>query len=319
MRSTLTPPPSRPVGDHVRIVRPSRLPPPPPAPWRRRRAGVVLACLALAIVGLVSASVYAPAGVLVLFAVLTPIERRWRRHEQPVMRRGLRADIAHALLGGVATIVAFVVVLGPPLLLVAPLIPSVPTFENAIRTWPGWMQAVGALLVLDLLAYIAHRCAHEVKWLWRFHRVHHSSRRLDWIAGLRNHPLDTVLPIAVVIVPFQLLGFREDMLGAFAVAQGLIGIWFHANVRWRWRRLDGRIANPEFHHWHHSNHPEAWNHNYAAFLPLWDRVFGTYYMPDDRRPLIYGIDDPMPDTWWGQMREPLRRRRHTSPDPVPGR
>ena len=40
------------------------------------------------------------------------------------------------------------------------------------------------------------------------------------------------------------------------------------------------VATPDFHHWHHADDPLAHHTNYAAFLPVWDIVFGTYVRVD---------------------------------------
>ena len=55
------------------------------------------------------------------------------------------------------------------------------------------------------------------------------------------------------------------------------------------------IITPEFHHWHHTNERDAIWTNYSTFLPFWDQLFGTYFMPKDRRPQSYGVNEPIPD------------------------
>jgi sterol desaturase/sphingolipid hydroxylase (fatty acid hydroxylase superfamily) len=87
----------------------------------------------------------------------------------------------------------------------------------------------------------------------------------------------------------------------------LWAILLHANIGWRLRALDGIVGTPEYHHWHHSSHPEAWNHNYSALLPPLDRLFGTYYQPSHRRPERYGTDTAVPDGWISQLVHPFRR------------
>ena len=42
------------------------------------------------------------------------------------------------------------------------------------------------------------------------------------------------------------------------------------------------------------------------FLPVWNLVFGTYFMPSNRRPETYGIDEYMPEGVAAQMLWPLR-------------
>ena len=144
--------------------------------------------------------------------------------------------------------------------------------------------------------------------LWRFHAVHHSTEHLDWISGFRNHPFDG----AIVAPPFFFLlaaGFDATFTGALAVVQIVLGLFLHANVRWRLRPLHRLVITPEFHHWHHANEIDAHNSNYSVFLPLWDIVFGTYYMPRNKRPLRYGVGEPIPITMAGQFRCPFQNVR----------
>ena len=66
------------------------------------------------------------------------------------------------------------------------------------------------------------------------------------------------------------------------------------------------MITPEFHHWHHTNERDAIWTNYATFLPLWDQLFGTYFMPKDRRPQSYGVNEPVPDGILRQLRHPFK-------------
>jgi Fatty acid hydroxylase superfamily len=59
----------------------------------------------------------------------------------------------------------------------------------------------------------------------------------------------------------------------------LFAILFHANVDWDWGPPRSVIAAPRFHRWHHTGEAEARDKNFAGLLPLWDILFGTYYMP----------------------------------------
>ena len=66
------------------------------------------------------------------------------------------------------------------------------------------------------------------------------------------------------------------------------------------------MITPEFHHWHHSYEREAHCSNYSVFLPLWDVLFGTYYMPRNKRPVRYGVSEDVPATMRGQLLFPFR-------------
>jgi sterol desaturase/sphingolipid hydroxylase (fatty acid hydroxylase superfamily) len=173
-----------------------------------------------------------------------------------------------------------------------------------VTSLPPVVQLVGGLLVFDVTIYWLHRFSHEVPFLWRFHAVHHSTRQLDWVSGLRNHPLDGAL-FAPAFVLLGAAGFRLEYVGALAVVQIVLGLFLHANVRWRLRPLHRIVITPEFHHWHHTDDPRAMHSNYSVFLPVWDIVFGTYFMPRHRRPERYGIAEPMPTGLVNQLRYPL--------------
>lgn len=77
-------------------------------------------------------------------------------------------------------------------------------------------------------------------------------------------------------------------------------------MRWRLKWLHRLIITPEFHHWHHTNERDAIWTNYSTFLPLWDQLFGTYFMPKDRRPQSYGVNEPIPDGILRQLRHPFK-------------
>jgi sterol desaturase/sphingolipid hydroxylase (fatty acid hydroxylase superfamily) len=94
-------------------------------------------------------------------------------------------------------------------------------------------------------------------------------------------------------------------------------IFLHANVNWDFGSLRTIIATPVFHRWHHSRDREALDKNFAGLLPLWDILFGTYYMPKDRHPRNFGISEPMPKSYLSQFWEPfawiLRRGNKVDP------
>lgn len=244
-----------------------------------------------------------PLLVALLFVAVVPFEKLFPRHPQPVRRPGLGTDLAYAmaqpLLGAVgvaaAILVGFVSLAWLPGLLIAPLLAQIPPVPKML---------VGVAL-FDLASYWAHRWGHEVPFLWRFHAIHHSNERMDWISGLRNHPFDGAL-IAPAFVFLLGAGFSTEFTGALAVIQLVTGLFLHANVRWRWRPLHRVVITPEFHHWHHSNERDAHCANYSVFLPAWDIAFGTYFMPEERRPQRYGVDEPIPPGLADQLWYPMR-------------
>ncbi len=252
----------------------------------------------------------APVVIVVLFVLVVPFEKMFPRHRgQRVRRPHAALDVSYALASpvmntiGIATaiVVGLVSLAWLPGLAIRPLVGMLS---------PAVMPFVGIAL-FDLAIYWVHRWSHEVPALWQFHAVHHSTEHLDWISGFRNHPFDG----AIVAPPFFFLlaaGFDATFTGALAVIQIVLGLFLHANVRWRLRPLHRFVITPEFHHWHHANEVDAHNSNYSVFLPLWDIVFGTYHMPRNKRPMRYGVSADMPMTMAGQLRYPFRRVRPTT-------
>jgi sterol desaturase/sphingolipid hydroxylase (fatty acid hydroxylase superfamily) len=110
-------------------------------------------------------------------------------------------------------------------------------------------------------------------------------------------------------VPIYVLGFSEGALLAYLIWVVVQATFIHANVRWRLRPLGPFLATPAFHHWHHSAEPEAVDKNFAVHLPVLDRAFGTYYLPD-RWPTAYGLagGDEVPPGYLRQLVFPFRHR-----------
>jgi len=274
---------------------------------RRARRLWGSAALVVFLAGVVAFYPAALAPVALLLVVVVPFEKLFPRHRQPFLRPGLGTDLAWGIAQPVLKLVAVAagVVIGLaslawlPGLLLRPLVASMP-----FRA-----RAVVAVVLFDALAYWGHRWSHEVGFLWRFHCVHHSSERMDWISGVRSHPLDgTVLAPPVVVL--LAAGFGAQLTGALAIVQIVIGLFLHANVRWRWRPLQRIVATPEFHHWHHSSEPDALNTNFSGILPIWDLLFGTFFMPAGRRPEVYGTATPVPDGFFAQLLCPFRGLRN---------
>ncbi len=282
---------------------PPPLPPPPPrfVPVRRPRLAVGLAALGVATTLYLTQE---PLLALVaLFVVIVPVEKLYPRHRQRVRRPALGTDLAWAVVNTpltAASIVAAIVVSFASLIWLPAL-----ALRPLVTALPSGFRMVAGLVLFDVVTYWAHRFGHEIPMWWRFHRIHHSTVHLDWVSGFRNHPLDGIL-IAPAFVFLLVAGFSPELSGALVVVQILTGLFLHANVRFRWRPLHRVVITPEFHHWHHSNERDAHCSNYSVFLPLWDIVFGTYYMPRDRRPAVYGVDGPVSVGIVGQLVDPFR-------------
>ena len=112
------------------------------------------------------------------------------------------------------------------------------------------------------------------------------------------------------------------MYAIFLTAEPLLA---HSNINIKLKPLKWLIVTPEFHHWHHTAEPDAINKNFASQLPILDFLFGTWWLPKNRKIARYGINEPIQDSYVGQLLEPgadalafIRRRALTPGDRISG-
>jgi sterol desaturase/sphingolipid hydroxylase (fatty acid hydroxylase superfamily) len=192
------------------------------------------------------------------------------------------------------------------------------TINAELQTWfrslPGLVQFIAILVTADLMEYATHRAMHEVPALWRFHAVHHSVERMDWLAGSRLHFLEPLVTRTFVMLPAFVLGASDTPLLCYIVWAGFQAGLVHSNFGLEFGPLKYLVATPLFHHWHHGSDKDAIDINYAAHLPILDRIFGTYHMPSDRWPEHYGVaGDPLPKGIWRQFLYPFQRKAPAPP------
>jgi len=244
--------------------------------------------------------------LFVFFVIFTPLEHFFAlRREQKIFREGWLTDVVHFLLnrflidGGSFLVIAVLAVFWRWIIS--------PEFQARVAAQAFLLQFLEAVLIVDLLGYFYHRWSHKSPLLWKFHAVHHSSEKMDWLASARVHPLDQISQRAVTFVPLYALGFTKETFGAYLILAIFVAVFNHSNVRLKFKFLRWLIVTPEYHHWHHSNDPEARDKNFSGQLPLLDLLFGTFYLPKNKMPQTYGIDEPMPKGYAAQMMFPFRK------------
>ncbi|HEX8471679.1 MAG TPA: sterol desaturase family protein [Brevundimonas sp.] len=250
--------------------------------------------------------------IFIVLERLMPLDRA-----QPILRPGWTTDLLHTFLGG--AIIGFCLLLTFTAISVLADHAIPPAVGVAMRAQPGWLQFFEILLLSDLGVYAIHRSAHAVPLLWRFHAVHHSGEHMDWAAAHRVHPVEQVLFSTAAVGPAILLGFSPEPLIAYALVYNVWALLLHANVSLDFGPLRHVIGSPRFHHWHHADQREAYDRNFAALFPFYDHLFGTFRMPKDSLPELYGVDEPVPQDFLGQITHPFRRdrRRATAADASP--
>jgi len=162
---------------------------------------------------------------------------------------------------------------------------------------PIWTQAILGVMMLDLIgAYTVHWVEHKIKFMWRFHLVHHSDTTVDVTTGLRHHPgealfrmLFTVLGVLVVGAPIWIVFLYQSLSALFTHFN-------HANIQMP-KKVDQMLSyifvTPYMHKVHHHYAQPLTDTNYGNIFAIWDRVFGTFAEVEDSTKLRYGIDTHM--------------------------
>ena len=249
--------------------------------------------------------------LLVLGIIFIPLEALFPLRGQPVLREGWQTDVLHFFVSHAGTQLLSFFALIPAQWLLVRMVHL--DFQSVVAAQPLWLQVAAIVVTVDFATYWIHRAFHQVPWLWNFHAIHHSSIRMDWLAGSRMHPVDVVVTRAVAVLPVFLLGFSAPAFYIYLALVSFHAVFIHANLRWRFPYLRWLITTPEYHHWHHSSDEEGLDKNFVSFLPLWDLVFGTAHQPA-YWPKRYGtVKFQPPETYLGQLLYPFRRKGAATP------
>jgi sterol desaturase/sphingolipid hydroxylase (fatty acid hydroxylase superfamily) len=149
---------------------------------------------------------------------------------------------------------------------------------NLLR-WPGWAAGLLGFVLLDLVIYAQHVVFHHVPVLWRLHRMHHADLDLDLTTGVRFHPIEILISLAIKVAVVMAFGIPAVAVLVFEVALNATSMFNHANVALprhiepiaRWL-----VVTPQMHQVHHSIERQETDSNFGFNLPWWDRLFRTY-------------------------------------------
>lgn len=141
------------------------------------------------------------------------------------------------------------------------------------------VRCVVFIVVFDFFYYWWHRLQHSPV-LWPQHMFHHADRSVNVTTGIRHHWLEEPLRAFLIWLPMNLIfGLKPIEAAGFGLFLALWGYFTHLNIRLDLGPLTPWLAGPQFHRIHHSIRTEHQNKNFAAYLPFWDVIFGTYCRP----------------------------------------
>lgn len=229
-----------------------------------------------------------------------PYDASWNR---PQADR--RRDLLHALVNEFSS---FSAILALPVL--TQVLPGTDAWPTA---WPFILQVLFAILVLDAGVTIAHYASHRVTFLWRFHAVHHSVRRMYGFNGLMKHPVHQAIEMLAGTLPLLTIGIPTKIAFSLVFAVAIQLLLQHSNADYTIGPLRRCLATSEVHRLHHRKTPALGNVNFGLFTTLWDHLLGTFSDPVGARieSDVLGIADrpDYPTKYLDQLIEPFRPNR----------
>ncbi len=248
--------------------------------------------------------------LLALF-IISPLEKIFYMRRQELFRKNFITDVLYLFISGILPSFLLVVTTSAIILFFRVALPT--QWFNYVQSFPVSVRILAIIIAGDFGFYWAHRWAHEIPFIWRIHCIHHSPTEVDWLVATRVHPLEVVFLRSISFIPVCALGL-VDFSGDQADLSSLLllsfnnfwGIFIHANVKFRFGWLEHVISTPHFHHWHHANDSAlVINKNYAALLPVYDRLFDTLHQPKNHFPAKYGISIPLHKGLFKQLAYPI--------------
>lgn len=166
-----------------------------------------------------------------------------------------------------------------------------------------WALPLSARIILGLLlldfigAWLVHWTEHKIKWMWRFHIIHHTDRQIDVTSALRHHPGESIFRALFTLLAIVVSGAPMGIVMLYQTLSALLSQFNHANIHLPApvdRFLTLFIVSPDMHKVHHHYKLPLTDSNYGNIFSFWDRLFGCYIrVKNVKDELIYGIDTHM--------------------------
>ena len=183
---------------------------------------------------------------------------------------------------------------------------------DATELWWRVLYTVLIFVTYDFGRFVAHCLLHEVPVLWAFHKVHHSAEVLTPMTAYRVHPVDLLVMtwggiFFSGLVTWAFNTFSNAPVDVFTFLSLNVLLWLSntvGNLRHTrvWitygPRLGKWLISPAHHQLHHSCEPQHMGCNRGFDIALWDRLYGTLYVPSGVEPkFIIGLGEGSGAKW----------------------
>jgi len=155
-------------------------------------------------------------------------------------------------------------------------------------------RGVLTVVLFDFITYCWHRLNHEIPFLWRFHKVHHTDRNIDVSSAARFHFGEITISTVIMYSLMLVMGATIFETRVFQVILALMNQFEHSNIK-LWKPLERTIwwvlVPPSMHKIHHSDEQEYTDSNYGTIFSVWDRLLGTLKSDLKQDKIIFGLKE----------------------------
>ena len=187
----------------------------------------------------------------------------------------------------------------------SPGLEQTPGTQSGTGIWITVLYTIIFFLLYDFGRYLAHFVLHRFDILWQFHKVHHSAEVLTPFTAFRAHPVDLIVMASFPALTTGLVNgafnFWSGGTAGYYLFFGLHALVFVYNLVGNLRHspvwlsygpvLSKIIISPAQHQIHHSVEERHWGCNMGFALAIWDRMFGSLYIPKDHETFAMGLGD----------------------------
>lgn len=154
----------------------------------------------------------------------------------------------------------------------------------------------------DLKHYLWHFFMHKLKPFWEVHKYHHSATSFNLITTARGHFIEAGAFSLFNALLFALIGAPPELYAALYAIREIWALWLHSNVEIRLGWVGKNILVTPAAHWvHHSKEERHYDKNFGTFFVFWDRMFGTYHIPEKVREIGINNDPYNQKGFWRDM------------------
>jgi sterol desaturase/sphingolipid hydroxylase (fatty acid hydroxylase superfamily) len=167
-----------------------------------------------------------------------------------------------------------------PLFFLPDLISNDCQFRYDTNSFPSYLETFWqmclCLIIEDFIFYLSHRLLHNKYFYSKFHKIHHEFVETIAIAATYSHPVEYILGNILPSAVGPLILGKKMHIFTYLIYIIMVLHETHSghsgyNFPWSPHRIMPFTFDSEFHIFHH------WKYtgNFANYLSIWDRVFGT--------------------------------------------